>query len=325
MKRLFGYRKIKDNLNDPVIAIGMFDGIHLGHKRVIKRVMTLAGKNRDAAVVTFDPHPQAVLRPKEGPPRIMSLEHRMHIFEKMGLDAVIVINFTEHLSAMTPEDFIKQVIVSGIGAKKVFVGGNFHFGRAKSGDISSLKDIAKKYDVDVSIVQPVKQAGKIISSTWLRKLISSGKILRAEKLLRRPPSVWGTVVKGDQRGRELGIPTANIDPHQEVIPPPGVYAVKADIDDVLYDGVLNVGFKPTFYGNKLKKRKEPYIEAHILEYTGDLYGKSLEIFFIKRLRGEKKFRSVTSLVRQVDKDVKKAYDILESKAILNKIRKYKDI
>ena len=143
MKRLFGYRNIKDKLKDPVIAIGMFDGIHLGHKRVIKRVMTLAGKDRDAALVTFDPHPQAVLSPKKGPPRIMSLEHRMHILEKMGLDAVIVISFTEHISEMSPEDFIKQVIVSGIGAKKVFVGANFHFGRAKSGNISALKEIAR--------------------------------------------------------------------------------------------------------------------------------------------------------------------------------------
>ncbi|MFC1549206.1 bifunctional riboflavin kinase/FMN adenylyltransferase [Candidatus Omnitrophota bacterium] len=267
MKVLYGYRDLDKKLKDPIIAIGIFDGIHIGHKRVIKKVLSSREPGRDKVIVTFDPHPQTVLRPDKVPPRIMSLGHRLFIFEKMGLDAVIVIRFTDFIAMMPPEEFIKRVI-RGIGCRKVYVGENFHFGRGKSGNIGDLREIGKRYGIDVRTVPPVKLGRKAASSTWLRKLIRSGNIERAEKILRRPVSVLGTVVKGDARGKTMGRPTANIDPHQEVIPPPGVYAVKADISGKLYDGVLNIGFKPTFYGGRLKKRKEPHIEAHIIDYTG---------------------------------------------------------
>ena len=254
----------------------------------------------------------------------MDVHQPNHIFEKMGLDAVIVIRFTDFIAMMPPEEFIKRVI-RGIGCRKVYVGENFHFGRGKSGNIVDLREIGKRYGIDVRTVPPVKLGRKAASSTWLRKLIRSGNIERAEQIVRRPVSVLGTVVKGDARGKTMGRPTANIDPHQEVIPPPGVYAVKADISGKLYDGVLNIGFKPTFYGGRLKKRKEPHIEAHIIDYTGDIYGHPMEIFFIKKIRKEKHFKNIEALVRQIDKDAEKAKKVLHSKKIILKIKRYKHL
>ncbi|RKY42662.1 MAG: hypothetical protein DRP85_01985 [Candidatus Makaraimicrobium thalassicum] len=324
MKVLYGYKDIRKKLRDPVVAIGIFDGIHIGHKRVIKKILNLREPGRDRVVVTFDPHPQTVLRPERMPDRIMSLEHRLFIFEKMGLDAVVVISFTGFIAMMPPEEFVKRVLLR-MGTRKVYVGGNFYFGRGKTGDVRTFEKIGRDYGIDVRTVPPVKKGARVISSTWLRRLISSGDIEKAEKLLRRPVSVLGTVVSGDRRGEALGIPTANIDPHQEVIPPPGVYAVKVDIDGKLLDGVLNIGFKPTFYGRRLKKRKEPQIEVHIIGFKGDLYGRSLEIFFKRKLRREKRFKNEEMLKRQITKDVEQAKKILASKKVLHKIRRYKYI
>lgn len=324
MKVLHGYRDLGKNLKDPIVAIGIFDGIHIGHKRVIKKVLNSRDGGRDKVVMTFDPHPLTVLNPSKKPPRIMSLEHRLFIFEKMGIDAVVVLRFTDFLAMMPPEEFVNKVI-KGMGTRRIYVGGNFHFGRAQSGNINTLKEICKKYDIDVRIVPSIKQRGRTVSSTWLRQLIKKGNIKRAEILLRRPVSVYGHVVKGDERGKRLGIPTANIDPHHEVIPPPGVYAVKVDLEGSLYNGVLNIGFKPTYYGSKLKKRKEPYIEVHILNYSGDIYGHTMEIFFIKKLRREKKFKNDELLVRQIKGDIDKAERLLTSKRIIHRIRKYKNL
>ncbi len=324
MKILYGYRNLSEKLRDPIVAIGIFDGIHIGHKRVIKKILNLQEPGRDKVVVTFDPHPRTVLRPQKTSPRIMSLEHRLYILRKMGLDAAVIIRFTDFVAAMTPEDFIRRVL-GGIGARKVYVGSNFHFGRGKSGNVETFERIGRDCGIDVRTVKAVKKRGRVISSTWLRKLISSGKIEKAEKLLRRPVSVLGTVVGGDSRGKGLGVPTANIDPHQEVIPPPGVYAVKVDIDGQLFDGILNIGFKPTFYGRRLKKRREPQIEAHVIGFKGDLYGRSVEIFFIKRLRHEKRFRNEEMLKKQIRRDAEHAKKILASKKVLHKIRKYKYI
>ncbi len=324
MKTLYGYRDIGGKLKDPVAAIGIFDGIHLGHKRVINKVISSAAAGQDKVIITFDPHPQAVLDPGKNPPRIMSLDHRLSIFEKMGVDATVVIRFTDFIASMSPEEFTKRVLVA-TGAKKIFVGSNFHFGSGKSGNVRMFKDLGEKYGISVNAVGPVKKRGRVVSSTWVRSLIARGEIEKAENLLRRPVSVLGTVVHGDSRGKELGVPTANIDPHHEVIPPPGVYAVKVDVGGDLLDGVLNVGFKPTFYGRKLKKRKEPHIEVHIKEFDKDLYGHTLEVFFIKRLRREKKFRSEEALKKQIAKDTELASNLLSGKRVIHKIKRYKQL
>jgi len=323
MKTLYGYRNLKNKLRDPIVAIGIFDGIHVGHKRVIKKVLSPRDSARDRVVMTFSPHPENVLRPRKTPPRIMSLEHRLLIFRKMGLDAAIILRFSRHFASMSPEDFVRLVLIGGIGTRTVYVGHDFHFGRGKSGNIRRFRELGKKYGVEVRTVPPVKHRGRPVSSTWLRNLIKAGNIKRAEILLRRPVSVLGTVVSGDKRGKVLGVPTANVDPHQEVMPPPGVYAVKIDIDGRLCDGVLNIGFRPTFYGRRLKKRREPHIEAHVLGFDGDLYGRALEIFFITKLRRERKFKSEERLKKQIEKDIAAARKLLDNEKVLKKIKKYK--
>ncbi len=322
MKILYGYRDLQKELRDPIVAIGVFDGIHIGHMRVINKVLSFRSPARDKAIVTFDPHPLAIIRPGKHPPRIMSLEHRLSIFEKMKLDAVIILRFTPFIAQMSPEEFVKRVL-GGIGTRTVYVGNNFYFGRGRRGDVNVFRKIGRAQGIDIKTVQPVKKKGKIVSSTWLRGLISKGKIDRARELLRRPVSVFGTVVKGDKRGSGFGVPTANIDPHHEVVPPPGVYAVKVDTGTGLFDGVLNIGFKPTFYGRKLRKRKEPWIEVHIINFRGNIYGHLLEIFFIKRLRQEKKFRNEKALKLQIEADLRQTREVLEGNRAVRKIGKYR--
>ncbi len=322
MKVLHGYRELKDKLTDPVIAIGVFDGIHIGHKRVINKVLNFPGRGRDRVIITFDPHPRTVLDSKGASPRIMSLEHRLTIFEKMGLDAVVVIKFTPFLASMTPEEFMKRILC-GMNARTVYVGSNFHFGQGKKGNIDKFKELGKKYKIDVKAVPSVRKNRRIVSSTWLRETIAAGNIDAAEALLRRPVSVFGTVVGGDKRAKSLGAPTANIDPHHEVIPPPGVYAVKVDSEGKLYDGVLNVGFKPTFYGRKFYERKEPHVEVHLLDFKGNLYGKTLEIFFLKKLRKERKFKNEGKLSEQIQRDIAETRRILENRNVVHRIERYK--
>ncbi|MBD3296868.1 MAG: bifunctional riboflavin kinase/FAD synthetase [Candidatus Omnitrophica bacterium] len=317
-----GYRQPGNMLNDPVAAIGMFDGIHLGHKKVIRRVLSHSGSSHERVIITFDPHPQKVLQPDRTPPRIMSLEHRLHIMEKMGVDAVIIIRFTRRLAAMSPEEFVREVL-GATGVSIVYVGANFHFGSGKTGDTEGLRRIGAEYGIEVRVVEPVKLGASVISSTWLRKLVRSGNLDKAEKILRRPVSVYGTVVRGEARGRALGYPTANIDPHQEVIPPPGVYAVKVDVDGELFNGVLNIGFKPTFYGSKLKKRKEPLIEAHIMDFKGALYGRNIEIFFVRKIRRERRFKTEQALRQRIDEDRERALKMLTGEKISRKIKRYK--
>ena len=320
MKVLYGYKNLEKSLKNPTAAIGIFDGIHIGHKRVLKKV--LSSKSAEKIVITFDPHPRTILCPQKRPLRIMSLEHRLMIFEKMGMDATVIIRFTDFVAGLTPEEFIKKIILR-LGVRKVYVGGNFHFGKGKSGNLSSLRALGKKHGIDVVGLNPVSRRGHIVSSSLLRELIARGNISKAAHFLRRPVSVLGTVVAGENRGESYGFPTANIDPHQEVLPPRGVYAVKVDVDGKLFDGVMNIGFKPTFFGSKLKKRQEPKIETHIIGFKGNLYTKAIEIFFIKKLRREKKFKDELKLKRQIERDIERAMKILKSKKITHKISQYK--
>ena len=318
MKVCYGYRNLAGKFKNPVVAIGVFDGVHKGHRRVLKKLVEVKGSGKEKVVVTFDPHPQTVLKTGRGVPRIMTLEHRMAIIEKLGIDAVVVIRFTDFVASLSPEEFVKRIIMT-IGAKEIFVGKNFYFGKKKSGNSNKLKKICKKNEIKVRTVSSVRKVGKVVSSTLIRKLISKGDLRGAEMLLMRPVSVYGTVIRGDARGQAFGVPTANLDPHHEVAPPSGVYAIKAEIDKKFYDGVLNIGFRPTFYGSKLSKREEPLIEVHLLDFKKDLYGQNVEVYFIKKLRNEKKFKEESLLVAQIKKDIQRAEKILKNKKALQKI------
>jgi riboflavin kinase/FMN adenylyltransferase len=308
--RIFrGHEHIK-GLRSPVVAIGIFDGIHKGHKKVLENLFSPGYSECDKVVITFDPHPREVLKPDLAPPRIMSLGHRLRFFEKMGIDAVVVIKFDAKFAEEPPEEFVKKILFGKMKAKAVYVGANFRFGKGHSGDVRTLSEVCERYGIAARHVPPVKVAGVVASSTALRRLISTGRILKAADLLGRPVSVYGTVVGGDKVGRRLGFPTANVDPHHEVIPPPGVYAITVGIGAKVYGGVLNIGFNPTFYGTKLKKREEPRIEVNIFGYSGDLYGRDIEVFFVKRIRAEKKFKTADELVAQIRKDRTRSIQII---------------
>ncbi|MFA6636813.1 MAG: bifunctional riboflavin kinase/FAD synthetase [Candidatus Omnitrophota bacterium] len=308
MKVLRGYKGAGKSLIEPVLAIGVFDGVHLGHRKVIEKMMSSSGGG-DKTILTFDPHPETVLRPHLDLPRIMSLEHRLKLFREMGLDAAIIVKFSRHIAEMSPEDFIERVIRRGIGSERVFVGDNFYFGKGACAGTARFRKAGTERCIKVDVVKAVKKGGKVISSTRLRKLVSAGSLDEAEKLLGRPFSVLGTVVSGDGIGRVIGTPTANIDPHHEVIPPVGVYAVKIALEGKHFPGVLNIGYKPTFYGRS-PKRKEPVIEAHILGFSGDLYGMDIEVFFVKRLRSEQHFSSKEKLRSAIEKDIETARAIM---------------
>jgi len=224
-----------------VVTIGIFDGVHKGHQAILKKVTREAGKsNLKSVVVTFDPHPVKVLSPGAKIPFIMSLEHRIRLIKKMGVDDCLIIKFTKEFSALSPEDFIKKVLIDKINLRVLVTGGNFLFGFKEKGGSRLLKKLSRIYNFKFYGIPPLKIRGKYISSTRIRKAIETGDLDLASELLGRPVTILGTVVKGKRLGRKIGFPTANIDPHHESIPPSGVYSVNAELDKKNYSGILNI-------------------------------------------------------------------------------------
>jgi len=289
-----------------VVAIGVFDGVHIGHKKILHDAVKIAKRNNTKSIaLTFYPHPLSVVDSNAAPLSLISLKHRLNLIKDIGIDKRVVFNFTKGFSNFTAEIFIKNVLVKKLNAGWVVVGENFSFGKHREGDCNLLKDRGRVYGFKVAHVKTLTYKGKVISSSFIRRLIQSGDLDLAKRLLGRPVEVLGTVVKGNEIGRELGFPTANINPHHEIVPPSGVYIVKVNIDKHIYNGVLNIGVRPTFYGNK-KQDKEPTIEVFIFNFKKNIYKKDIEVKFIKRIRSEKKFKSRQDLIQQIKLDVTKA-------------------
>lgn len=286
-----------------VVALGNFDGVHLGHQVVLRRAVK-AGKERNARVVgaTFDPHPQAVLHPGYEPRLLTTLELRREALMTYGADEMYVISFDEALSRKSPEEFVRDVLVGELGAEVVVVGENFRFGHRASGDIRDLERIMRSFGGEVYAV-PLRAVNgeEEISSTRIRALISAGEVREAGRLLGRPYVVRGEVIEGDRRGRTIGFPTANVmqDP-AVIVPSRGVYAGYALVGQDRYMACTNVGVAPTF------ERGENRIEAYLLDYEGDLYGRVVDISFAERIRPEKKFSGIAELKRQISSDVEQA-------------------
>jgi len=306
MKVIKGIKKFKHHSKDILATIGIFDGVHIGHKKVISWVVKKAKRsNKTSLVITFDPHPDKVINPKQATPLLISLEHRLRLIEELGIDEVLLLKFDNNFSKLSPQDFVKSILVKKIGIKEIVVGEDFAFGKNKAGSISILKRLGRLQGFKVTKISIAKKNRKSVSSTRIRQLILKGKLKKASTLLGRPVSVLGTVKHGTKRGRLLGFPTANIDPHHEAIPPSGVYAVRIKFENRIYNGVLNIGRRPTFY-----KDSDPIIEVHIFNFSSSIYNEELEIEFVKKIRKEKRFPNKEALINQIRLDESKAKRIL---------------
>jgi riboflavin kinase/FMN adenylyltransferase len=283
------------------LSIGNFDGVHLGHQKIISALIKKAqGKDIEKCVLTFSPHPVQALSPRKTPHLLTSLEHKKKMLFDMGIDSLYVMEFDKALSKMSAENFIKHVLKDKLQVSEIFVGENFAIGPKKQGTIEKMKPFLKKAGIKISIVKSKRIKGEPVSSTIIRKKVLSGEVKEAQKLLGKRYSVLGTVVKGEGVGRRLGFPTANIDPHNEIIPLCGVYPVHVLLLRKWYKGLVNIGYRPTLKG------KERTIEVHLLDFNKNVYGKDMEIFFEKRLRSEKKFKNVENLKKQIRADIQKA-------------------
>lgn len=300
MKTIFGLSNLKEKFKDTIVLIGVFDGMHRGHRYLIeKSVRTARALHKKTAAITFHPHPK-------GQPYLISLKHRLKVIEELGVSVCLVIRFSKQFAKSPPESFIRDTLVKFFHPLYVFVGDNFRFGYRAQGDVTLLKRLGKLLGFQVRPVRELGAGRKKISSQRLRGLIRAGSLKKAEELLGRRVSVLGTVIKGSSRGRILGYPTANIDPHHEVLPKPGVYAVKVLYNEKEYNGICNIGRRPTF-----GSQEEPLnIEVHLFNFRKDIYGEDMEIQFIRKLRDEKKFPSPSSLAAQLKEDSRKALRLL---------------
>ncbi|AMA72711.1 MULTISPECIES: bifunctional riboflavin kinase/FAD synthetase [Aneurinibacillus] len=282
-----------------VLAMGYFDGVHVGHRRVIQKAIDIAKSlGVKSAVMTFDPHPREVLGQSGYTQYLTPIDEKLEQMKKMGVDIAYVVYFDISFAAIYPEDFIDEFLVQ-LCPKHVVVGFDYTFGHRGKGTAITLKEHANgRYGVEV--IAPVNRFGEKISSTLIREYLYSGKIVEATQFLGRPYRVRGTVVHGEKRGRTIGFPTANIQlsaPY--IVPRNGVYGVRVELEDKTYYGVMNVGIKPTFEN----ERKEKSLEVHLFDFAGDIYGKAIEVEFWFFIREEQKFSSVDALVVQIHEDV----------------------
>jgi len=288
-------------------TIGIFDGLHLGHQRILNALIKKArGKKGKSAVVTFSPHPFRVLHPEKAPPMLLSLKHRLKILKEMGIDIVFIVKFDKHFAGLSAKGFVQKVLIDKLGIRQLFVGEKFSLGRNRKGSTKVLKKLSKKYGFAINIIKSRRIKGKRVSSTLIRKFVIEGRFKEAHHMLGRRFSVLGTVVHGEKRGRIIGFPTANLDLHHEAIPPAGVYAVLVRKGSKSYNGILNIGFRPTFKDT----HRERTVEAHIFNFRKDIYGKDLEVVFIKKLRDERHFTHRDHLREQIYSDVVAAYRVL---------------
>lgn len=286
-------------------TIGIFDGVHLGHKKIISLIKQDANeKGLASCIITFHPHPLKVLRDSQLP-LIIPLRERLKLLEKEGVDITVCFNFTKDFAKISATDFVTDILVNKLRVKSIFVGPDFYFGRKREGNIELLKNLGKTYGFDTISVNPVSSDDEILSSTSIRKLIEEGMVHKAGKFLGGYFFMEGKIKEGERRGRQLGFPTANLDTDWELLPKKGVYVTWANLDGRKHKSITNIGVRPTFDANKL------LIETHIFDFSGDIYGKTMRIEFVERLRDERKFESVDALVAQISRDVLRAKEILE--------------
>jgi len=294
---------LKRKTKQAVLTLGNFDGLHLGHQRIIRKVRERAASLGVSSVVyTFEPHPLKVVAPNKSPALILDIEDKARIIEALGIDYMVIARFTKEFAARHPREFVEAELRPV--AADVCVGHDFSFGKGKTGTADYLKELGEELGFGVHVIPAYKKGGEVVSSSRIRRRITEGEVMEAAALLGRNFAIKGKVVRGRTIGKEIGFPTANIRTQSEIVPGDGVYAAFAVVGEARHRAVVNIGMAPTFGG------KERSIEVHILGFRDNIYGKRVRVEFVRRLRGEKAFASTEALQRQIRRDIKRSERIL---------------
>ncbi|HEX8289367.1 MAG TPA: bifunctional riboflavin kinase/FAD synthetase [Pyrinomonadaceae bacterium] len=302
-------------LRGTVLTLGVFDGLHLGHQRIMETVVNRAkAVNAVPTAITFDPHPRAVLYPENAPPLLQTLDQRLANFEVLGIRQAIVIRFDKNFAGQDAEVFLRDIVHERLQAREVYLGKGFAFGKNRGGNITLLKKMSEELGFYADEVPEVCMRGQRISSSRIRQLLADGQVNLARRMLGRPYGVEGQIIHGDKRGRTIGFPTANLKPINRVIPKFGVYATATLINNRWRRSITNVGVRPTFTGDK-----EPSIESYVFDFDGDLYGDVLRVRFLHRIRDEKKFSGIDELKTQIKNDTKTALNYFKRLGVKNSL------
>lgn len=291
------------------VAIGVFDGVHLGHQEVLEEVVATAhGAGHEAVALTFDPHPLELVAPDKAPALLTSVPQRLALFDDLGVDVCGILSFAE-IRDLTPDVFVTEVLVSRLRVAGVIVGVDWRFGRDRAGDVDLLQRMGNEHDFSVRPVQLVRQLdGEVVSSTRIRNALDQGDVVLATRLLGHPFIIEGHVIHGDSRGRELGVPTANLHvPDRLAVPTHGIYATRSHHEGSVYRSVTSVGVRPTFGSGAHRT-----VESHILDFDDDLYGEWIGLEFVEWIRPELKFDSIDDLITAMNEDIQRAREILDS-------------
>jgi len=304
VKIIKGIETLKRSFRNPVVTLGNFDGVHLGHQDILKRVKEKALKiHGEGVVITFEPHPLKVLSPEKFLPLLTPFRKKMMLIEKLGIETVLCVEFSLGFSQISAPEFIETILVEKVKVKEVIIGYNYHFGQGQKGNAQALKDAGKAFGFKVEVVEPFRIGETVVSSSKIRDLIQRGEVDSASTLLGRDYPIIGKVVEGARRGRTLGFPTANLEISDELYPKPGVYAVKVKWRRQRLNGLANVGTNPTFFSEHNGKDKPISFEVHILNFSRDIYGEEIQVNFVRRIRDEVRFENTSLLIDQIRKDI----------------------
>lgn len=308
----FGLSAPLKEMKGGCVTIGMFDGVHLGHQKVLRETVAWAQEHScPSAIITFDRHPEEIVA-GVAPPLLTSLKQKLRLIARAGIDAAVVLRFDDHLADMDPEEFVAQILVGRLEAKAILLGFNCRFGKKGQGDFALLERMSAKHGFAARRSSPLSFDGQAISSTALRALLAQGDLDRAARLLGRKYALEGTVIPGKGVGRQYGFPTANLNTSGQLIPSSGVYVALAEINNQRHPAVLNIGFAPKPSGHDANYPAAPDIECHLLDFNGDLYGQTLEVIFLAKLREEQRFVSSAEAVKAIAADVAEARRYHES-------------
>lgn len=307
MQLIRGLENLTQPLSGSALTLGNFDGIHLGHQALIAKTQCLAERDRvQSLVVTFEPQPKEFFAGRQVVPRLMRLREKYIALQRMNVDILLCLRFDKALAALSAEEFVRDILVAQLGMRAIVVGHDFRFGAKRQGDYQLLQSMASQYHFTTHVSEAVKKEQWVVSSTRVREALTQGKMEQVTQLLGRPYSLLGNVVYGHQRGRDLGFPTANIHLHREMVPLSGVFVVRAKLGNECFNGVANVGIRPTFNGSRV------VLEAHLFDFNCTIYGSHLEVMFLHQLRPEKRFSDFSDLVAAIKDDVQQAKQYLRA-------------